>query len=491
MATVRQYAAWCESRLARLAVSEGLHLGLLSVTQGPLTLTYQVRLLHPSPGALRKLLGLGPALQQALQVSAVRVTEQPGSIAIEIPSPVQRTPTAGDLARATRGKRLCVGFDAQRRPVHVDLQSHGALIWIGPSRRGKTQSMKSSLFALARANGARFRFAILCHERKRQDWQSFENAAGCLGIVTEPAEQEQALEWFAGDLLKQHTSLTFAVVCDDLLNLLARADLAEPLAELASMGAGLGVHLLAGTQEAGAKRGTGGAGVENNATARILYRNSNAAAAARATGQGAEGLQALTGAKGDALLLLDGEPQRVATGLADDRTILQLPQGARWLRPWLRATGSQLPATSDNQAQPAQPATVHTLRGPHMAAPAGDDVPPVAAVAANLFPIDKREPTEREAEVIAELHRAGQSLNALCRLVYGHKDAKAFAWIKEALERAQSAAERAERGAETHTEPEGALAIDMSTAEGLAVVAELQRAGLLPRDTITELIRPQ
>ena len=233
MATVRQYAAWAEKRIARLAVSEGLHLGLLGVTQGPLTLTYRVRLLSPSPAALRKLLSLGPALQQALQVGGVRVTEQPGHIAIEIPSPQPRTPTASDLAMATRGKRLAIGFDSQRRPVHVDLQSHGALFWIGPSRRGKTQSMKSSLYALARANGARFRFAILCHERKRQDWQSFENAAGCLGIVTEPTEQEQALEWFAGDLLRLNTPYTYAVVCDDLINLLARAELAEPLAELA------------------------------------------------------------------------------------------------------------------------------------------------------------------------------------------------------------------------------------------------------------------
>ena len=47
------------------------------------------------------------------------------------------------------------------------------------------------------------------------------------------------------------------VVVDDLLNLLERApQVAGPLAEIASMSAGLGVHLLAGTQEAGSKRGT-------------------------------------------------------------------------------------------------------------------------------------------------------------------------------------------------------------------------------------------
>ena len=192
-----------------------------------------------------------------------------------------------------------------------------------------------------------------------RDWNAFEGAAGCLGIATAPAEQEQVLTWAAGDLMAGERGgeegQTVVLVIDDLLNLLSRADLADPLAEIASMGAGLGIHLLAGTQEAGSKRGTGGAGVENNATARILYRNSNAAAAARATGQGAAGLQELSGAKGDALLLLDGEPVRIATGLADDRAILQLEQGAGWLRPWLRSSGPQAPATGHNQGEGAQP----------------------------------------------------------------------------------------------------------------------------------------
>jgi len=174
MASIRQYTAWAEKRIGRLVISEGLHCGLLGVTQGPLTLTFRVRLLQPSPAALRKLLGLDRALSQALQCSGVRISEQPGHIAIEIPSPQPRTPSAEQLARASRRLSVAVGFDAQRRPVSVDLRQHGALFWIGPSRRGKTQSLRSTLYSLARCNAERLRFAILCHERKTADWHAFE-----------------------------------------------------------------------------------------------------------------------------------------------------------------------------------------------------------------------------------------------------------------------------------------------------------------------------
>jgi hypothetical protein len=139
------------------------------------------------------------------------------------------------------------------------------------------------------------------------------------------------------------------VVADDLLNLLERApDITGSLAEIASMGDGLGVHLLAGTQEAGSKRGTGGPAVESNVTARVVYKSSSAHAAARATGQGGAGVDLLTSARGDALLIVDGEPVRVATGWADDREILQLGQGCATVAPWRSAT-------THNRLQPTQP----------------------------------------------------------------------------------------------------------------------------------------
>lgn len=452
--TVRQYIAWAEKRIAALVVAEGLHCGLLGAVQGALTITYRVRLLQPTPSALKRLLSMGPALSQALQCEAVRVVDTAGAVLIEIPSPVQRTPTALELAAATAGVRACVGVDSLRKPIHVDLQQHGAIFWIGPSRRGKTQSMKSTLFALALTNGSkRLRYVIL--SQKRADWAAFENADTCLGIVSQAGEALTVLRW-AADLARQRAESAgggrYVIVCDDLLNLLsAEPSMAEPLAELASMGAGLGVHLLAGTQEGGSRRGTGGGGVENNATARILYRNSNAAAAARSAGQSGEGVQSLSGAKGDALLIVDGYSTRIATGWADDAEILsRLPQGGEHRRsPWRNRV---------QQPQQAQQPAAATLTGAHVddyASSVGAGVVAVAPVvsvaaqrAAALFPIERRAPTVEESAVIAELAAEGMSLKRLSITVYGHRDGKTHDWVRTAAQSATKSAESAESNLE-------------------------------------------
>lgn len=462
MSNLRQYIAWCEQRIGRLIIAEGLRCGLLGVVQGPLTLTYQVRLLQPSPAALRRLLGLGPALAQALQCGAVRVAEQPGYIAIELPSPIQRTPSAQELLKHSRGLTVCVGLDALRRPAGVDLRQHGAIFWVGPSRRGKTQSMKATLYSLATRNGSRLKYVIL--SQKRQDWAAFAGAAGCMGLVSGAGEGLQALRWTAGLVSSGAKSgFTIVVVVDDLLNLLSvESGIAAPLAEIASMGAGLGVHLLAGTQEAGSKRGTGGAGVENNATAKVLYKAASAAAGARAAGQAEAGLEALSGAKGDALLLVDGEGKRIATGWADDREILQLPQDEGLSAPW---SSRQPLTTSHSRLQLAYAPGALASAG----AVAGAELQPVEPVAAVVnFPIPKRPPTEAEAAEIRTLARQGESLNALCRRVYGFKDGPTFAWIKATISESR-AAELAEN----------ATQIDLTTAEGRQALEALQEAGLL------------
>lgn len=363
MSTIQQYMAWAEKRIAQVVVNEGLHVGLLKVTQGPLTITFQVRLLEPSRAAISKLLHLGDAIAEVTRVEAVHVARSAHAFAIEIPSPIPRTPSAAELLRCGHGIEVCVGLDSLRRPVYVDLRQHGALLWVGPSRRGKTQSMKCTLYCLARQKGVRLKYVILCHERKRDDWQAFTPAVGCMGIVTAPAEHSQVLQWATTTLLKMQTPFTFVIVVDDLLNLLAEAPhMADDLAQLASLGAGLGVHLLAGTQEAGSKRGTGGEGVEANASAKILYKATSKARAARNAGQGEIDLAALTGAKGDAVLLLDGVATRIATGYADDRDILQLPDGLHYRMPWRQQSGSTEDGTTvEGASTPTGTRTVPVL----------------------------------------------------------------------------------------------------------------------------------
>lgn len=478
MANMRRWAAWAEKRIAGVVVAEGLHVGLLGVVQGPLVVTFRIRLLRPSPAALRKLLGVGPALAQALQVESVRITDTAQGVLVEVPSPQPRTPSAAHLVGYGRGVGVAVGLDQWRKPVGVDLRHHPTLLFVGPSRRGKTQAMKSVLYALARNNNVgRLQFAIF--SAKRADWAAFEHLTACWGVVSDPDETAQALEWAAGTLLQErarsgHTSPAVVLVLDDLLNLLKRCpEAAGPIGEIASMGGGVGLYQLIGTQDAGSKRGTGGADVEANITARIVYRASSATTAARAAGAGGVGVDSLSGHKGDALAIIDGDVMRIATAWADDRDIAQLPAGDVTVAPWLQSVVSQPVTTAYNRPQPSQLPVAVPRSGGDVATRGtvdGGTGDGVATVASELFPIEKRQPTAEESQAIAELHAAGESLSAICRTVYGFKDGATFAWVKEATQRTSDS---------VGASPDSLDSIDLSTEEGRRMFDEMQRQGLI------------
>lgn len=222
------------------------------------------------------------------------------------------------LAQQTQGLRMVVGVDQWRRPVAVDLADHPVMMWVGPSGKGKTSAMKSTLFALAARNSPQ-RFHFVVFDQK---------VAGCLAIVTDPKEAEDALIWETSTLLTRRTrdgvstpSVVFIV--DDLVNLLAKSPgIVGPLVELASQGRAAGLYSFIGTQQAGSKTGIGSTVVEDNITARIVFRSSSATSGARAAGAGKIGAEQLSGAKGDALLIVDDRavallphPRRVASPL--------------------------------------------------------------------------------------------------------------------------------------------------------------------------------
>lgn len=93
---------------------------------------------------------------------------------------------------------------------------------------------------------------------------------------------------------------------------------------------------------------------------------------------------------------------------------------------------------------------VTPISSPHVGE--GSDLPPVA-VATQIFPIDKRPLTEFERKIVQALYQdsAGESINALCKRVYGSKYRKTFDWIVEALQLPQ---------------PEPAAQIGLTMADG-------------------------
>ena len=63
--------------------------------------------------------------------------------------------------------------------------------------------------------------------------------------------------------------------------------------------------------------------------------------------------------------------------------------------------------------------------------------------------------------------------------------------VKKALEDAQNGSQKPREDPQTAQEDDIRLSIDMNTAEGLATLEALISVGLLPRDTITEVIQYQ
>lgn len=430
-----RWIAWAERSLASLAISEGLHIGLAQAIQGPMTITFRLRLLQPSKTSLSKLLAMGPTIQQALQVSSVRISGTDRGILIEVPSPYPRTPGASYLARKSRGLQIALGLNSMREPVLLDFQRHPHLLCVGPTRRGKTQALRSLLYAMAGSNTPGMAiFLILA--KKGEDWRAFLPSANCLGLLLQPEEQELALAWLAGDLLQRRAEAgqrwpAIFLVADDLINLQARARLSGPLGEIASMGGGAGIHLLISTQTTG-KQGGLDQSIEQNMVARLIFGAGDSAAGARYAGQGGLQIESIGIAPGDALLLLDSQPTRLATGLCQDQEIALLPPG-ELPAPWLLQNSSEQgeqSRTGQNMIQghslQGRPAVDRGREGPEQA--------PEQEEPEQGYLDASRPPTAGERAWLRQLYQeTGSKKQAILR-AYGHYNGKVFEYVSQALE---------------------------------------------------------
>lgn len=438
---------WCEERMKHLVIQEKLHVAMVKAIQGPLTITYQLRMTQHSQSALRKLLGLGSVIAQALQVDGVRVTSAMGHILVEIPSPIKMTPNAIYLSQFSSGlNNVAIGLDQWRQPITVNLADHGAVYWIGPSRRGKTQSMKSTLYGTIQANPG-IRFVIFVIPRKYEEMAAFGRVDGCLGIVSKPHEVDAAMKFLVAQLHTE-SSDEVIVLIDDLINLQRTVgDLSGELDQIASAGAGLGMHLLVGTQGAGSKSRSGGDAVEQNLTARILYKPSSArVGSVNAGAKNADvGLLELSNQKGDAIFLENGYSTRIATAYCEDRDIMRLPSANQSLSQSSHSTVT--PSVSEKSQLSQLSQSSHSLSHPHTARETMTPVTKrdqrdarlrdeILATLPNCFPITPaRSLVSEEAEAVRSLYETGLfSPSLIADQVYGSRNSKRVAWINQALE---------------------------------------------------------
>lgn len=547
MSEMNRYFAWIEKKLQELVIREGLQCGLVRMKRGPLVITLQLRLINPTQKELQKLMKLGPALAQLLQVETVRIADSAQGILVEVPSPKPLTPNGALLARHTRSFEVAVGVDASARPVLVSLEDHGALFWVGPSRSGKTQSMKSVLYALIRENIGRLHFIIIASPAKVQkDWGVFGSVAGCLGIASTKEEIELAATWLVQEM---NTGAVFAqsthiiLIVDDLPAILkAIPQITSALADVASMGAGLGVHLLVGTQGAGSKNTSGGTDIENNVTARILYRPSTTRTGSQSAGTGGLALHHLSSAKGDALSLIDGQTTRIATAWISDQDITLLPSGTSSY-PWRKQKqpsrqserteqpktswnkgewGVEQPETTQNKAETGQNnleqrrttptptpfrkfdgngngyvtqhPSEHVLEQPvEQAAEQATDQDAQEFVSylaqlsieelksENLELDATRSPNTDDEAVIRLAFRLSNSIRKTCFMAYGHYNGKVRDYVKAVIDGVSGTAPQQERRDIPDT-------IDLNTPQGRALLERLQGNGLIKWPDVDDLL---
>lgn len=263
--------------------------------------------------------------------------------------------------------------------------------------------------------------------------------------------------------------------------------------------------------------------MEANASAKILYKATSKARAARNAGQGQVDLAALTGAKDDAVLLVDGVATRMATGYADDRDILQLPTGPQYQAPWselsdgtqqhtIHLNGSTASSTSPSISTRVVPSTtsgtdtvlersplphppIHNVsvdNGVDGSTP-GTTSTPQAAIERSL-PNQPPEATDRA--YLRALYRQYGSKNQVLKIAWGGvvnldgKTPKTWKWLQEAL-----AEDKTSEGDKAQVEPNNngsslrsKVHLDLNTLEGRTTVDHLIAQGLLPRDEITEVV---
>ena len=529
-ARLSRWMAWADRTIGRVIAMEGLHAELQSVEVGPMTVAFVVRLRRPSRKDIQTLLSLDKALGQALQMSNVTIQDSQRGIEILLPSPIVQTPRAGSLIKASKGLRIAIGVDSLWRPVHVNLGAPGSshMLLIGPSGHGKSEALRTALHALAYCNSPdRLHFLILA--KKVKTWRAFEPAVHNLGLILEAKEQEQALQWLRRvmDKRAQAGSYKREIFCivDDLHNLAKGADIVGHLGEIASLGRECGIHLLLSTQTSG-KAGGLSQELEQNITTRLLFGAGDAAAGARYAGSGGLQVEKIGLHPGDCLLLLDGSPCRIATGLGSDTAILSSLPAGESRRPWSQAPRGRTGQNREEQAgagmEQAEQAGTGSHALPHDShvsgrrldgegvgpEQAGEQAPeqgaenrpellslPAEALArmsneeiqAKSLRLDtSREPTPAEAIQIRELHRRLGSAKRTVLASYGFYNGKTRDLALRALGKETEDAVSQQNSKAVLRPADGVQAvlslgdsIDLSTEAGREILASLQKAGLI------------
>ncbi|MCL4836239.1 MAG: hypothetical protein KJZ86_27615 [Caldilineaceae bacterium] len=418
---IRSAAAQLETGIRAAFTAEKLGCHIVRTVRGPHTLTTGIRLYEPDVKSLARVGRMAQAIEARSGVSPIRIHSQAGLVYVEAPSP-QPIVVPGAVLSG-QGLAIPLGLTPLRAVAGLDFDRDSHLLLVAPTNGGKTTAAKAVALAIARQHSPKqARFVVSTF--KPADWLGLAHTAHCGGMITDVDETAQMIAWLVGIMYKRtsqmQTTPRLFVFLDDLLNLLKRRpDLADPLAEVASLGRGAGIHLIIGTQRV-SKSGMGDAAVSGNITARLVFRTASAQDAAAFTGRGDTGAESIGAHAGDAILVTSAaDVQRIAVAYVSDADLAALPQGGG-SRPWL-AAGTP---TGTEAGIPAE-------KGQNGRSEGGS-----TGIPASVLPLAYRPPTPAEEMALAGLYARKGSKNKTLAAAYAEgKTPKTLGWLNGALEK--------------------------------------------------------
>lgn len=277
--------------------------------------------------------GLAGALALAAGAKDCRLARAGGKLLLELPKPEGKR-------RPLRASRLDALAPATPTAVALGVATGGAPVWLdladdrtahlvigGTTGSGKSVLARWLLYRLIKQNAVN-QLRLILIDPKRTELRDFGAAPHLLHpIVSRPLEVARVLSWVAEELERRADSgknrPRIVILIEEIADLkMSSTDLEKLVSRIAQIGRGLGIHLVATTQQPGAKS-LGDALV--NFPARCLGRVASSTLAYGAAGRKQSGADVLLG-RGDFLLLSAGETLRFQAPLPDGRQWSQIPR---------------------------------------------------------------------------------------------------------------------------------------------------------------------
>jgi S-DNA-T family DNA segregation ATPase FtsK/SpoIIIE len=291
---------------------------ILNVTVGPVVSTFEFR---PASGIkVSQIVGLSDDLALAMEVTRIRIVAPlpgRGAVGVEVPNPQKETVSFKEILVSEEYSRtkaeipVALGKDSLGDPVIFDLVRMPHLLIAGSTGSGKSQCIHTIIMSiLMRFSPEEVRLLMI--DPKVLELLSYNSIPHLLSpVVTEPRGAVKALKWLIaemeerykllasigvrnigdynrkisakpgeeleglplGESMRDLTQLPYIVmIIDELADLILtlQVEIEEPLARLAQMARGVGIHLVLATQRPSVDVLTGM--IKANFPSRISFR---------------------------------------------------------------------------------------------------------------------------------------------------------------------------------------------------------------------------